>query len=467
MKSNLLLAALFALSMAVGSMLGRNLTFLRESEAFYRWIIAAATNQRLFQDANPEYQDKPLFERVAAAAEERLPEVPTPDDQAQAKLVRAVAEPQYQWDVWRLATSPALAAERADFLSYARTRSLQFATGIAYAEAQAGGVNIFNLFFGFRKVAANFVWLQVDRFWHQGMMQRMIPMMRTCVALDPHFVEAYLLGAWHVAYNVTASMLPTPPADLRWDPDYKACIGNKERYYYWAIFYLKDGIRNNPRDYRLYFDLGYSIYSNKMKDYANAVKYLQEAVRVPHDRWVPRMLYHALENNGQYEEALAGWQDYQKRFPESLSGTETAPRFIERNKGLIYEKRGNDAAAAAEKATDPAVAAQKRAETKENRDQAREIWKAMDDPYAGARLLRLQALDMREEGRYLEAIGLLDKARWDSADMWEEASNLIMDIKNQANIALSVSEKKALLRRAEAVQDCVGKPAAAEEQTQG
>ena len=37
-------------------------------------------------------------------------------------------------------------------------------------------------------------------------MHRMLPLMKTCVTLDPGFVDAYLLGAWHMAYNATASM---------------------------------------------------------------------------------------------------------------------------------------------------------------------------------------------------------------------------------------------------------------------
>lgn len=69
----------------------------------------------------------------------------------------------------------------------------------------------------------------------------------------------------------------------------------------------------------------------------------------------------------------------------------------------------------------------------------------------------MDALDLREEGRYLEAIATLDKARWDTGALFEEFSSLIMEIKLEAHIPLSVSEKKALLRESE-VGLCSGMP---------
>lgn len=466
MKANagLLLAVLLVALLALGSFLGRDLTHVRQSEAFYRWIVAAATNERLFQDTSDEYRDHALFQDVVALAGDRLPDVVTVDTEDSAPLstlAQAIADPDHDWDVWQLASSADLEQERTRFLDYARNRELQFATGIAYADAQASGVNIFNLFFGFRKLAANMVWLQVDRFWHQGMLHRMIPLMKSCVALDPNFVDAYLVGAWHIAYNATAKMLPTPVSLQEWHPRYNACLGPQELFYYVAIDFLKDGIRNNPRNYKLYFDLGYSIYSEKMRDYGNAVRYLREAVRVPHDRWVPRMLYRSLERNGQYEESLAGWQDYARRFPEAVSGSETAPRFMQRNRALIFEQRMNQAYREADGLTDPQARMEKLAEAEGYRNQARSAWEEIDDPFAESRLLLMEAEDLVRDNRVLEALALMDQARWGSAEVWDEASNRIIEVKQESNLPLSVSEQKAVLRDAEAAVDCLGKPASA------
>lgn len=461
-QSNIIVIVAFIATLALGSVIGRHVDQLRKAEAFYRWLLAAGANERLFSEDTPEYKDKELFDSVTAVADSRLPEL-APDkkvDQPERKvsrLGRLAGEPDHAKDIWNLARGNELAQQRGLFLDYARNRKLQFAKDIQYAEAQAGGVNVFNLFFGFRKVAATFVWIQVDRFWHQGMLYRMIPLMRTCVTLDPNFVDAYLLGAWHLAYNATAKMADTPQGSKKWDAKHLACVGEKERYYYLAVDFLKDGVQKNPYNYQLYFDLGFEIYKNKLKDYPNAVKYLSLATQQYHQVWVPRQLYICEELNGQYEDALAGWQDYMQRYPGTQSSLDTAPRFIQRNKALIYEKQMNEANAAAKAATDPAEAEKQRAAAADYKQKALQAWNAMNEPFAEYRKARMSALEMAEAGRFMEAVGILEKARWENTSEFDDASELIMDIKQQGNLPLSVSEKKAVLRNQEG-DTCPGKP---------
>jgi len=447
---------------AAGAAMNLRLRHLRESEAYYRWLLAAAVNERLFQDASEDSRDRALFEESVARAEASgmFDNFQWEDDvelEGVSLLGRVARDYQQDRRIWDFARSRHAAGQRREFITLARQQKLMFATDIQYAEAQAGGVNIFNLFFGFRKIAANLIWLEVDRYWHQGNMYRMITLMRTCVALDPQFVEAYLIGAWHLGYNATAQMPDTPWPQRQWHPVYQACLGEKERFYFYAIDFLKDGIRRNPRNYRLYFDLGFAMYKQKLEDYPNAVKYLSEAVRLPHDRWVPRQLFQCQELNGQHEEALAGWQDYVERYPGSMTAVEVAPRFILRNQGLIYEKRAEELRRQA-KATDaPARAEQLKAEAEEYWRRARDTWNDLNDPFGEGRKMRMEALDMREEGRYLEAIAILDKARWDTAALWQEFSELIIELKQEAGIPLSVSEKKAVMRESE-VGVCPGMP---------
>ncbi len=455
----MLFAALVA-SLAVGSVQGCRLRHLREAEAFYRWLLAAATHERLFRDAAGEYSDKELFDAVGRKIEPDIAGWEVDDDEADedvSTLSRVAGDRRHDRALWNYARSRTLQEERGRFLQLARERKLSYARDIDYAEAQAGGVNLFNLFFGFRKVAANFVWIQVDRYWHQGMMYRMIPLMKTCVLLDPNFIDAYLLGAWHLSYNATAKMPDTPPALKKWHPKYQVCLGEKELYYYLAIDFLKDGIGKNPRNYKLYFDLGFAVYKNKLNDYPNAVRYLREAVRQPHDRWVPRQLYICMELNGQYAEALAGWQDYMKRFPGSDAAQEVAPRFVQRNTALIYEQRAEEAFAAVASAVDPQEAGAKRQEATEYEQRAIQIWNEMNEPFAEYRLARLHALDLVEEGRYMEAVAMLDKARWENPANFDAASDLMIEIKLRGGLPLSVSEKKAVLRR-EAGDICQGMP---------
>lgn len=455
--------ALF-ITLALGSLVGNHVRQVREAEAFYRWILAAGTNERLFPQQAEGYEDKNLFTSITDTADTMLPEmarnpnIDTDPNHKVSRLGMLVAEQQYRDVIWDLARGPELAQQRQQFLEYARNRKLLLAKDIELAEAQAGGVNIFNLFFGFRRVAATFVWIQVDRYWHQGMMYRMIPLMRTCVLLDPNFVDAYLLGAWHLAYNATAKMTDTPQALKKWSPKYQVCLGAKERYYYLAIDFLQDGIDKNLDNYKLYFDLGFAVYKNKLQDYPHAIRYLTPAVyKMYHDRWVPRQLYLCLELNGQYEEALAGWEQYIKEYPKSQSAEETAPRFIKRNTALILEKKAEKAKETAKAATDPQEAEAKRKEAEDCKQRAIQLWTEMNEPFGEYRKARLKALDLADQARYMEAVGVLEKARWDDPAEFDDASNLIMEIKQKANLPLSVSEKKAVLRKEEG-DTCPGMP---------
>ncbi len=513
---HLLLALLLCLVLAVASWQGSRVKFLRESDLFYRWVLAAATQTSLLwelsetqqNEAGKPMMDRALYESVEKAIEPLLPEATAQADDANSdgsmpsKLVLLVRHGQASREIWDAVRSDNLAQVRADFLTYRREHRLsssgtQFDLVGMYA-ANSTMVNLSNLFFGFRKMAANLVWLEVDKYWHAGMLHRMVPMMNLCVTLDPNFVDAFLLGAWHLAYNITANLTDTPEIQRVYEPRFDAWVGEKERFYYWAVEFLKDGIRKNPRDYRLYFDLGFEIYTEKLKDHANAVLYLSQAVRCDYGDavWVPRQLNIALQNNGQYEEAIRGWQQYLERAPQNPVG----PRFIMYCEGLILEREArrlaeesyqaqaqvakareeaNAASAAVETAranNDPAAlstaeaklaeanqalerlqAQQKAAQDAANakNDEAAAKWQAIldsqggDDAFAQAHKERIDAMKLLEKGDYYEALAVLDHARWAYSQLFDEISNQIIDVKQRYRVPLNASEKMELERQQE------------------
>ena len=163
-------------------------------------------------------------------------------------------------------------------------------------------------------------------------------------------------------------------------------------------------------------------------------------------------MYIAMELNGQYEEALAGWKDYLTKFRDNL----TAPRFIERDKALIKEREWEQALERAGNARDPAEANAARTDAERLHDEVLQMWQAQagsgdeEDPYAVGRILRMKALKLIDEKRYLEAIAVLQNAWSKSASFADEALRMIIDVKLKAGIPLSVSEKKAVMRREEA-----------------
>jgi tetratricopeptide (TPR) repeat protein len=478
-----------------GAVQGQRIQQLREHEAFYRWVIAAASAVRLGDPLEPdkspdvpEARDEELFAAFQAIADPELADLPVdPEEDMNAAgnpeppLIRAVRQEE-DWRVYRLAASPAAKELREQFKSFRQegrlqTLGTQFTTASLYEEGgQAQGVGLTSLFFGFRKLAANFLWLQVDTFWHAGEVHRLVPLMRTCVTLDPQFVDAYLVGSWHLAYNLTAKLENTPEPEKVFDPKYGARVGPKERWYYVATDFLKDGIKKNPRDYRLYFDLGYSVYGDKLNDHERAVLYLKEARRHAHDRWVPRMLYRSMWLNGDYEDAIAGWESYLRDFP----GNDVAQRFLRINQAYLRQARYLDATLCAYRArqvaekfaadgnreeADKALAIASQMETLAQRE--REIcvtmWETMysqdnTDTIARGRLLYFDALELVEQGRVHEARAALDVARFEIPDFFYEASEMIIEMKQLAGIGLTVSERQQVIRMEEAAQYIEKKP---------
>ncbi len=469
---------------------GQRVQHLRDSDRFYRWIIAASTQSSLLLElteqisndpTKPKMMDRDLFQAITDIAETELPDVPLPEDvpaqsAEESKIIRTVKYVPNSPALWALAQSDVLARQRADFLTYWREKRLasvgsQLDVDVMYA-SESTTASLANLFFGFRKMAANLLWLEVDKYWHAGMLHRMVPLMNLTVTLDPNFVDAYLIGAWHLAYNATAPLPDTPEKDKKYDSDRDVYLGLKESYYYQAVDFLKDGIRKNPSDYRLYFDLGFGVYSEKLKDYANAVRYLKYAVQyLKHDIWVPRTLYIAYQRNGQHQEAIDGWKRYLERNPTNVN----APRFIQYNEAFLAEKTMRASLKEKENAhealllaqqqdTDPAALSEAQAaydaiekdyEAKAAATYAK--WRAVleapggsDDPLAIAHLRMLEAQTLEEKGQSYEAIAVLTQARTESSEVFLEASDRIIEIKKKAHIPLNASEKMELERREEA-----------------
>ncbi|MBI4559760.1 MAG: hypothetical protein HY706_19390 [Candidatus Hydrogenedentes bacterium] len=529
---NLLLGILFAATLALAALQGRRVDHLRDSERFYRWIVAAAGQFRLFgevaTDTSPaeadleqpkEMKDEALFADVVQAIESDVgvPEPPSTkddfdkDNKPYAKLVRVVRAAGEAGDgsrvfdaaLWKYASAPKAAPQRREFLTYLRNGQLaslgtQFGASDLYSSE--GSINLSNLFFGFRKMAANLLWLQVEKYWHQGMLYKMVPIMKTTVALDPNFVDAYLIGAWHLAYNATAHMPNTPEPLKQWYPRYHERLGDKELLYYEAIDFLKDGIYKNPRNYKLYFDLGYGIYELKLKDHPNVVKYLSEAIRYRHENYVRRMLYHCLEHNKRYEDALAGWEKY---YAENPGTNLNIPGFIAELHGFIKEREADQAEAQAQTAENAAREARQKSNdaltalgsarqaaatpeeiqalesasseaearageveqaatsARESADrlfeEARKSYQEIIEISGGDQACTVQLLKMNvrklvEEGRFWEAIMYLQHGRWQNLTYFDELSDLIIEIKLKANLALTLSERQAVLRREEAAQ---------------
>jgi tetratricopeptide (TPR) repeat protein len=145
---------------------------------------------------------------------------------------------------------------------------------------------------GFREVVASLMWVQADDLFHRGEYGPILHLTREIAAIDPHNLDVFATGAWHMAYNFM---------DRRLIED--------------GVDFLQTGVENNPQVYDLFFELGYMHY-DKTKDFPEAIHYYREARFRPTTWGKPRApLYvdtaycHALERAGLIDEALNAWKE--------------------------------------------------------------------------------------------------------------------------------------------------------------
>lgn len=145
-------------------------------------------------------------------------------------------------------------------------------------------------FAGFREFLGGILWVQADGFFHSGNYDAILPMLRLVTWLDPHQLDVYSTGAWHLAYNFTDE-----------------AQRSDRRYIVPALKFLEEGIQNNPNIAELYFEMGWTYY-HKIQDAESAVEWLEKANRLPGMPVARRhILAHAYEKAGQIQKAVDTW----------------------------------------------------------------------------------------------------------------------------------------------------------------
>ncbi len=164
-----------------------------------------------------------------------------------------------------------------------------------YAPKQAAPVGLspeqlLVAFAGFREFLAGMLWVRADGFFHSGNYDAILPMLRLVTWLDPHNIDVYTTGAWHMGYNFTDE---AQRSDRRYIP--------------LALKFLDEGIENNPNVWDLYFEMGW-MYFHKIQDPVSAVPWLKKANEFPD--MIParrHTLAHALFKAGRFDESIDVW----------------------------------------------------------------------------------------------------------------------------------------------------------------
>jgi tetratricopeptide (TPR) repeat protein len=144
---------------------------------------------------------------------------------------------------------------------------------------------------GYEGLMADIYWTRAVQYFgrrHSRYANRydlLAPLLELTTALDPHLLVAYQFGGNFLA--------PAPPNGA----------GVPEK----AIHLMEYGIRNNPNDWHLYYQLGFIYYLDK-KDYASAETAFERGTRVPHAHPFLKILAaNMAQHAGEFETARMLW----------------------------------------------------------------------------------------------------------------------------------------------------------------
>jgi len=142
-------------------------------------------------------------------------------------------------------------------------------------------------FAGFRELIAGILWVRADSFFDEGNFDAILPIVRLVTKLDPHQIDVFATGMWHIAYNFTDE---GSRSDRRYVPS--------------AVALGAEGAKANPETYELFYETGWLYYHKIEDDYPEAVKWFREAMKRK-DVITARknILNNVYQRNGQVEEA--------------------------------------------------------------------------------------------------------------------------------------------------------------------
>lgn len=144
---------------------------------------------------------------------------------------------------------------------------------------------------GVREVAAGMLWVKADELFHEGKYLELVPYFTLVTFMDPHQIDVYSTGAWHLMYNF---------GDARMVPQ--------------GMAFLSEGIRNNPNVWDLYFQKAWSSFDWPNEDYDAALPNFQDAMKhkgtdgSPPPLYISHMVAHCMVRQGNVEGAIAMWR---------------------------------------------------------------------------------------------------------------------------------------------------------------
>lgn len=59
---------------------------------------------------------------------------------------------------------------------------------------------------GFKGLAADLLWLNIENYWHSGQHYKMLPLLDAIAWLQPTYIVVWSVGGWHMSYNIFSNV---------------------------------------------------------------------------------------------------------------------------------------------------------------------------------------------------------------------------------------------------------------------
>jgi hypothetical protein len=128
---------------------------------------------------------------------------------------------------------------------------------------------------GFRAMLADFLFIQAHAAWERTEWGRVLFLFRQVTALQPHVPFFWEMAAWHMAWNASAAAI-----NDRSQPRQALRVKAQREYFAIGKDFLERGIKNNPRNPKLYETLAI-LYRDKYNDHARASEFFRKAADCP------------------------------------------------------------------------------------------------------------------------------------------------------------------------------------------
>ena len=167
---------------------------------------------------------------------------------------------------------------------------------------------------GFRTVAADLLWIRLERVWDTGNWWALLPLLESVTQLDPHFVLAWQVYGWHCAYNMNAEA---------------ETVIDKRYWLQRGLEILRRAVDVNPDSWEMLFELGWTHYDRAHEPYRAGEYFRQSDELLGSRSYVTRMTYRVYEHAMDFDKLFPAMERAKKRHLDDKVHQKTVQRDID------------------------------------------------------------------------------------------------------------------------------------------